>query len=210
MNAPLTTVTAEEDLAYLRNLVDSDRGTRVRYKFGVVYLISGLLWGPYALIVWAANAGLMTMGKQLNSLLWLIVMVLFFGAIAWSAWRGRGAPRDTVPTRAFAGVFAGIGMSYLVMLAVLMWASYKLNNGVFVVLYCVVVFAGQGAGWYVFWVLRREPWIALVAIGWYLAALLTGFNMRMPDFLLHMGISMLLLMALPGWLMVRRNAAASA
>jgi hypothetical protein len=37
MNAPLTTVTAEEDLAYLRNLVDSDRGTRMRYKFGVVY-----------------------------------------------------------------------------------------------------------------------------------------------------------------------------
>jgi hypothetical protein len=27
---------------------------------------------------------------------------------------------------------------------------------------------------------------------------------------LYMGISMLLLMALPGWLMVRRNAAASA
>jgi hypothetical protein len=209
MNAPLTTVTAEADLAYLRNLVDSDRGTRVRYKFGVVYLITGLLWGPYALIIWAANAGLMTMGKELNGLLWLIVMVLFFGVIAWSAWGGRGAPRDTVPTRAFSGVFAGIGMSYLVMLAVLMWTSYKLNNGVFVVVYCVVVFAGQGAGWYVFWVLRREPWIALVAIGWYLA-LLTGFNMRMPDFLLYMGISMLLLMALPGWLMIRRNSAAAA
>jgi hypothetical protein len=88
MNAPLTTVTAEEDLAHLRNLVDSDRGTRVRYKFGVVYLITGLLWGPYALIIWAANAGLMTLGKELSGLLWLIVMVLFFGVIAWSAWGG--------------------------------------------------------------------------------------------------------------------------
>ena len=62
------------------------------------------------------------------------------------------------------------------MLAVLMWAAYKLNNGVFIVIYCVVVFAGQGAGWYVFWVLRRESWIALVAIGWYLAALITGLQ----------------------------------
>lgn len=202
--------TVEDDLAYLRRVVDSDRGARVRHTFGVVYLLSGLLWGPYALLIWAANTGLMTLGKQLNGLIWLIVMVLFFGAIAWSAWRGRGAPRDNVPTRAFSGAFAGIGMSYLVMLTVLMWAAYKLNNGVFVIVYCVVVFAGQGAGWYVFWVLRREPWIALVAIGWYLAALLTGFNMRMPDFLLCMGISMLVLMALPGWVMIRRNPAAAA
>ena len=195
----------EDDLAYLRSVVDSDRGARVRYKFGVVYLISGLVWGPYGLIIWAANMGWFTMGKQLNGLLWLVVMVLFFGAMAWSAWGGRRAPRDTVPTRAFSAAFAGIGMSYLVMLTVLMWAAHKLHNGVFIIVYCVVVFAGQGAGWYVLWVLRREPWIALVAIGWYVAALVTGFNMRMPDFLLYMGLSMLLLMALPGWLMIRRN-----
>jgi hypothetical protein len=201
--------TVEDDLAYLRSVVDSDRGAHVRYKFGVVYLVSGLVWGPYGLIIWA-NMGWFTLGKQLNGLLWLIVMVLFFGAMAWSAWGGRRAPRDTVPTRAFSAAFAGIGMSYLVMLTVLMWAAHKLNNGVFVIVYCVVVFAGQGAGWYVFWVLRREPWIALVAIGWYVAALLTGFNMRMPDFLLYMGLSMLLLMALPGWLMIRRNPVAAA
>jgi hypothetical protein len=202
--------TVEDDLAYLRSVVDSDRGAHVRYKFGVVYLVSGLVWGPYGLIIWAANMGWFTLGKQLNGLLWLIVMVLFFGAMAWSAWGGRRAPRDTVPTRAFSAAFAGIGMSYLVMLTVLMWAAHKLNNGVFVIVYCVVVFAGQGAGWYVFWVLRREPWIALVAIGWYGAAVLTGFNMRMPDFLLYMGLSMLLLMALPGWLMIRRNPVAAA
>jgi hypothetical protein len=32
----------------------------------------------------------------------------------------------------------------------------------------------------------------------------------MPDFLLYMGLSMLLLMALPGWLMIRRNPVAAA
>jgi hypothetical protein len=38
--------TVEDDLAYLRSVVDSDRGAHVRYKFGVVYLVSGLVWGP--------------------------------------------------------------------------------------------------------------------------------------------------------------------
>ena len=190
-------LTVEDDLAYLRRVVDSDRGARVRFKFGVVYLVCGLLWGPYALIVRAVNIGLLKMSKETNGLLWLVVMVLFFGAVAWSAWRGRGEPRDTMPTRAFSAAFAGIGISYLVMHAVLMWVAHKQQSGVFIVIYCVVVFAGQGAGWYVFWVLRREPWIALVAIGWYLAALITGLNMHMPDFVLCMGISMLLLMALP-------------
>ena len=208
MNAPLTT--AEEDLAYLRTLVDSDRGTRMRYKFGVVYLVSGLLWGLYALIVWAANAGLMTMGKQLNSLLWLIVMVRVLrrnglGRLA----RPRRAARHGADARNRRCIRrhrhelsgdarrADVG---LVQAEERRVRRHLLRRRV----------AGQGAGWYVFWVLRRERWIALVAIGWYLAALLTGFNMRMPDFLLYMGISMLLLMALPGWLMVRRNAAASA
>jgi hypothetical protein len=163
--------TVEDDLAYLRRLVDSDHGSRVRRKFGVVYLFSGLIWGAYSLVIWAANARLITLSKELNGALWLVVMVLFFGAIGWSAWRDRGASRATTPTRAFSGAFAGIGMSYLVMLAVL----------------------------------RREGWIALVAIGWYLAALLTGFSMQLPDFLLCMAISMLVLMALPGWLLIGRN-----
>ena len=79
-------LTVEDDLAYLRRVVDSDRGARVRFKFGVVYLISGLLWGPYALIVWAVNIGLLKMSKEANGLLWLVVMVLFFGAVVWSAW----------------------------------------------------------------------------------------------------------------------------
>ena len=72
-------LTVEDDLAYLRRVVDSDRGARVRFKFGVVYLICGLLWGPYALIVWAVNIGLLKMSKETNGLLWLVVMVLFFG-----------------------------------------------------------------------------------------------------------------------------------
>jgi hypothetical protein len=195
----------EEDLAYLRRVVDSDHGARVRYKFGVVYLICGLLWGPYALIVWAGQAKFFTLSERTGFLLWLVVMILFVALMIWGSWPRRGELVATVPTRAFGAAFAGIGYSYLIMLGVLMWAAHSRQNPVFIFVYCVVVFAGQGAGWYVFWVLRRERWIGLVAVGWYVAALTTGFNMRMPEFLLCVGFAMLLLMAVPGFAMIRRN-----
>jgi hypothetical protein len=198
--------TIEEDLAYLRRLVESDHGAVARRKFGFIYCVCGLLWGPYCFVAWAQYARILPIPPQMSRIVWLTVMLAFVGTMFWGIWKGRGQPAGNVPTRAFAAVFAGIGYSYLVMLTVLMWAAYERRNSTFIWLYAVVVFAGQGAGWYVFWTLRREKWIGLVALGWYASALLTGLNMQLPEFLLIAGFTLILLMGIPGWVMMRETA----
>src|SRR5262245_56378210 len=44
--------TTNDDLAFLRNLLDGDYGAKVRRKFGIVYFFSGAVWAPYLLFEW--------------------------------------------------------------------------------------------------------------------------------------------------------------
>jgi hypothetical protein len=204
------TPTTTDDLAFLRNLLEGDRGTEMRRKFGVVYLLCGVVWPPYLLLAWVQMAKLAPISEVWTQRAWLAAMILFVGGMIWGLIPTRGIPKTT-SNRAFTAAFAGIGYSYLVMLVVLIYLSYERKNGLFALIYAVVVFAGQGAGWYVAWVLQRQAWLGIVAIGWYVAALITGLNLlNTANFLLIAAISMLLLMALPGFIMMQKSQAPDA
>lgn len=199
--------TNQDDLAYLPNLLEGDRGAEMRHKFGVVYLLCGVVWVPYILLVWAQMTKLAPISEVWTGRAWLIAMILFIGSMIWGLMPKRAVSKTT-SNRAFGAAFAGIGYSYLVMLTVLVYLSYERKNGIFALIYAVVVFAGQGAGWYVAWVLQRQAWFGIVAIGWYVAALITGLNvLNIENFLLCAAVSMLVLMALPGFVMIQKSVA---
>jgi hypothetical protein len=198
------TSTNQDDLAFLRNLLQGDSGTEMRRKFGVVYLLSGVVWAPYMLLQWLRAANLATISEAWAQRAWLIAMVVFAAAMIWGMWPTHRVSKTT-SNRAFAAAFAGIGYSYLVLLAVLFNLTYQRQNGLFILIYAVVVFAGQGAGWYVAWMLQRQAWFGVVAIGWYAAALITGLSLLdMAYFLLACGVSMILFMAIPGFILMQK------
>lgn len=203
------TPTSQDDLAFMRSLLDGDRGAEMRRRFGVGYFLCGVLWAPYVLLVWVQASKLAPIPEEWTQRVWLIVMILFIVSMIWGMRPTRGVSKTT-SNRAFSATFAGIGFNYLVVLAVLLYLTYERKSGLFILIYAVVVFAGQGAGWYVAWVLQRQAWYAIVAVGWYVAALITGLNLlNLPNFLLAAGISLLLLMALPGFIMMQRSRAES-
>jgi hypothetical protein len=204
------TSTNQDDLAFLRNLLEGDRGAEMRHKFGIVYVLCGVVWVPYVLLVWVQMTKLAPIAEVWTQRAWLMAMILFVGSMIWGLMPKQRVVSRTTSNRAFGAAFAGIGYMYLVLLAVLMYLSYERKNGIFALLYAVVVFAGQGAAWYVAWVLQRQAWFGVVAIGWYVAALITGLNvLNLPNFLLCAAVSMILLMALPGFILIQRSRAAS-
>jgi hypothetical protein len=201
----ISNTTTTDDLAFLRNLLDSDRGVAVRRKFGIVYFVSGIAWAPTVLLEWAQLSKLMLISREWIQYAYLASLLILVGALVYICWPDRRAGPKTTANRAFSAAFAGIGYSHLVVLAMLINLAAQRGNDVFYLIYSVVVFAGQGAGWYVAWALQRQSWLAFVAVGWYTAALIAGLNvLSLPNFLLATGISLLLLMAVPGWVMMQK------
>jgi hypothetical protein len=202
----ITDTTTSDDLAFLRKLIDSDRGVAMRRKFGTVYFVSGIVWAPSVLVEWLQLSNLLLISREWIQYAYLATMLIFVVAMVYLVWPNRSAGPKTTANRAFSAAFAGIGYSYLVVLAMLIHLASQRGNGVVYLIYAVVVFAGQGAGWYVAWALQRQAWLAFVAVGWYAAALIAGLNvLSLPSFLLVTGISLLLLMAVPGWVMMQKS-----
>lgn len=202
----ISNTTTTDDLSFLRNLLDSDRGIAMRRKFGIVYFVSGIAWGPTVLLEWAQLSKLVLISREWIQYAYLASMLVLVVAMVYPFWPDRGAGPKTTANRAFSAAFAGIGYSYLVILAMLVNLASQKGSGVFYLIYGVVVFAGQGTGWYVAWALQRQAWLAFVAVGWYAGALIAGLNvLSLPNFLLATGISLLLLMAVPGWVMLQKS-----
>ena len=70
-------------------------------------------------------------------------------------------------------------------------------------LYACIVFALQGAGWLVAYTLRRRIWLLGVALGWFASAIVTAFLIGTETFVLACALSLLLFMALPGYVMMQ-------
>jgi hypothetical protein len=204
----ISITTTNDDLAFLRNLLDSDRGIAKRRKFGILYFVSGIAWAPSVLLEWAQLSKMVLISREWIRYAYLASTLILVVAMVYAFWRDRNAGPKTTANRAFSAAFAGIGYSYLVVLAMLVNLASQRGNDVFYLVYAVVLFAGQGAGWYVAWALQRQAWLAFVAVGWYTAALIAGLNvLSLPNFLLATSISLLLLMAVPGWVMMQKSSA---
>jgi hypothetical protein len=51
--------------------------------------------------------------------------------------------------------------------------------------------------------LRKHMWLLAVALGWYATAIWLGFVIGTPMYVLVLGVALILLMALPGFALVR-------
>jgi hypothetical protein len=188
--------TTSDDLAFLRRLVEGDYGAAWR-SFGKAYFICGLMFGAPAMLEWARLAGLAPISRSVYLPAALVATLMIF-VVGWWAGRGVGAVRGS--SRSLTAVFAGIGWANVAVLAALVAVSNTLQDGRVMMVHAVVVFAFQGAAWYVVWILRRRLWMAGVALGWYAIAVVLGFNIANPaDFLLICGLGLLAFMSAPGW-----------
>ena len=201
-DVPPSPYTAQDDLAFLRALVQSGGG--MQKPFGQLYLAGGLCYGAQLLLS-ALDGGVLWPQTPAVSLTIAIAPTVVFAAImTWVIWRGRVATPAVGVQRTIGTVFGCLGMSNLALIVVIGAVALRERSITTWLIYPCCVFVLQGAGWLVAYSLRRRAWMGLIAAGWMATASVMAIYIEsMPIFIVAAGAGLMLFMALPGWLILR-------
>lgn len=200
------TQSASDDLAFMRAVVEAGNG-RTAMAGGEAFVAGGLIYGGQCLVQWLGAAGWI----ELSEGAWLLTSVgptvVFLGWLVWFLRRSRGLLQP-LAQRAINATFSAAGAANLALVIVLgMFAVRKESMEIWLIYPCFV-FAMQGAGWMVAFSLRKHLWLLAVALGWFVATVLLGMLIGTTTYILAAAISLFLLMAAPGYVMMRLAKAA--
>jgi hypothetical protein len=193
--------TAQDNLAFLRELVTSSNHSSV--SGGSIFLVGGLLYGIQVLFHWCQAVGLIVSPSPVTLLVSTIPTVIFTIVLLLFLHRQRHNGTMTMARRALDSAFSAAGICNLILATVFGWVAYQQKNLTTWLLYPIVVFALQGAAWQIAFQLQRRRWMGVTSLGWFLASLGLGLTLGTHIYLLLAALSLLLLMALPGALMLR-------
>jgi len=193
--------TAREDLAFIRNLVDSEE--QPNGSLGPILLIAGTLYGLQTLVQWAEMTALIDLTDLVYVGFLAGVTISFLIALGIVLWRDRNKGPKTVVGRAYDAAFQAAGLANLCIVIVIALASWRTQSADPWLIYAPVVFALQGAAWFVAARLRKRIWLAVVAIGWFVAAVAMGMTADLGNYILIASGSLFGLMAVPGWVMMK-------
>jgi hypothetical protein len=199
MNDPAES--ALDDLAFVRSLVTE--GAEAQSSLGEGLLAGGACYGAQCLLQWAMLAS----GWQGPPLLQLAVGVLptiiFLSLLARLIWRDRKGSQNGIGTRALNAAFGGAGLAAMITAAIFGYLALREQSLTIWLFHPMMVCVVQGTVWYIAFAIRRRGWIGLVSAGWFATALLLTPLMGHHGFVLLIGVALLLLMALPGWVLMR-------
>jgi hypothetical protein len=192
---------ALSDLAFVRALVSE--GAQAQSSLGAGLLAGGLCYGVQCLLQW----GLLVSGWQAPPLLGLAVGVLptviFLALLARLVRRDRKNSQNGIGTRALNAAFGGAGLAAMMTAAIFGYLAVREQSITIWLFHPIMVCVVQGTVWYIAFAIRRRGWIGLVSAGWFVSALLLALVIKHHIFVLLMALALLLLMALPGWVLMR-------
>ncbi|WP_291842650.1 hypothetical protein [Maricaulis sp.] len=199
--------TARADLAFLRTLAEGD--PRPSAGAGLLLMSAGLLYGLETLIHWVGISGLVALPSWVHLSAAIGATGGFVLALVIILWMDRRQPTGTAARKAYETAFQAAGLANLAMVFVFGFNAFKTQDFTLWFYYVPVVFALQGAAWFVASRVQKRLWYGLVALGWYLAAAALGLTMRDPAlFNLVASLALLGLMAVPGFVLWRLSRAA--
>jgi len=195
---------AQADLAFMKALVEE--AGRSQMTGGAIFLAAGLLYGLQCLVHWTQIVGITHFSDTFMLVFVIGITVTFLIVLGVVTWRDRRAGQRTVGTRALNAAFAGAGLANLVLCGVFGLVAWRQRSTTIWLLYPVTVSVVQGVAWYVAYVMRKRLWLALVSAGWIATAaglaLLVGSGDE-AAYVLLLGVALVVLLALPGWVMMR-------
>ena len=193
-----------DDLAFMRSLVDGG-GREPSIAGSAAYCAAGLLYGFQCLFHLGQALGWIRVPDWAILAFVVFITATFLAVLVWVIRKDKRAGiRGSSTNRGINAAFGGAGMANTAMIAVFAYNAVSRDDFSIWLLYPAVVFALQGAVWYVAHILRRRLWMMWTAIGWLLASVGLGLLIAYPiAYLALCTAALIVLMAWPGWIMVR-------
>jgi hypothetical protein len=189
-----------DEISFIRGLVEDDGS--VGRASGIGLLVAGTVFGLAALRTFVLQSGWMRWPVTLQPFLpWDAVVLFFLVLLPLLALQGQGRPAHaaaaiSATSRAVWASWAAVGTGYGVAALSLTLAGSHASGS--------ILFAFWGSGWLIAAAAYRRARFALVALGCYLVALLSGLLSGRPSEALVQALALWLLVALPGLLVLRQ------
>lgn len=203
-----TETSLQDDLTFLRGLAEAGRNAPL--TSGPYFLSAGLLFGLTSFVAWAVATGRTVLPPQAQVWVWLAAMVVYLPVI-WFLNRAQpGRPGSVVlVNRAVGMMWSGLGTGIGVMFVAGMILAWRCGTPIVWVMFPSLVLALYGAGWSATAFISGQAWLRGVAAGAFAGALVVAAAIDSPAIFLLYGLLILLLVALPGWVLLRREGPAA-
>lgn len=201
---------APADIAWLRQLAE-ENGTGPM-RGASILLAAGLVYGVTSLIHWAHMTGLILPQYAVAGMEWLIATGVFLVINFVLIWRLRRAGGvRTAANRAIATIWAGVGWGIFTLFASMFVVSARIGadqNSMIFWLIPSIILVFYGMGWGVTAAMMKSRPLGLLAAASFIAAPVIGVFAGGAALYLAYAAVLFLLMALPGFLLMRQSKSA--
>ncbi len=197
------------DIAWMRRL--AEEGAETPMQGASILFGAGLIYGSGSLAHWAVARGFGGFDMDAVNVIWLAATALFFVLLIVTLVRmKRAGGVQTSANRASGTAWASVGWGIFALaasMAVLAWRLGEEAALVALALMPSMIMVFYGSGWAVSAAMQRSKALWTLAIGSFAAApLLAALTGSADQYLAYAG-ALFLLMAVPGWFLMRQTRA---
>lgn len=196
--------TLKDDIAFMRAL--AQEGQSAPLLGGSILVAAGVTFGVAGVAHWAVMSKLVNLPQQTLSVIWPAALVVFLVLLVWLRRGANLRPGAQSPgNRASGAAWASMGWTIFVISLAIGILSWRTHSYIPVLIFPPLILGLYGMGWSVAAAMTRKRWIWMTAIGSYAAALLVAWLSVDPIVYLVYSVALLLLMALPGFILMRQE-----
>ena len=201
-----TTEDPAADIAWMRRL--AEEGAQAPMQGASILMAAGLIYGLTSMLHWAHITGVLTPSLAMAGVEWLIATGVFLAVIAVIIWRMRqSAGVRTAANRAIGTIWSGVGWGIFTLFLSMGVVSARVGIDQGSLMFWLVpsiIMVFYGMGWAVTAAMLKNRVLIVLAVGSFLAAPgLAAFSGKDAQYLAY-AAALFLLMALPGWMLMRQ------
>lgn len=193
------------DIAWMRRL--AEEGAQAPMQGNSLLMFGGLLYGLASLFHWGVVTGLVPLGGNQLWIGWIAATLLYFIILVVTIPRLRRGV-STTANRAAGIAWTGMGWGIFAMfvaMSVLGWrlADEAALNAMFALIPSIIM-VFYGVGWAVHAEMQRSRMLWILSLASFAAAPMLALFAGQAEQYLAYAAALFLLMALPGWMLMRQ------
>jgi hypothetical protein len=193
------------DIAWMRRL--AEEGAHAPMKGNSLLMFGGLVYGLASLFHWAIIVGLAPLDNDQVWIGWVVATVGYWIILGFTIPRLRRGGVSTTANRAASIAWSGMGWGIFAMFLTITVLGLRLGESVLEGIYVMIpsmIMIFYGVGWAVHASMQRSRLLWTLSLSSFAAApVLALFAGQAAQYLAY-AAALFLLMALPGWLLMRQ------